>query len=185
MTTLLRKRSRLFLVLGAALAGSLIVAAAAYALTAPSFKYSSPKTGYLRVSHMDFIPNVTFAQWSQSHTSGLTTAGNSCFNAGVDLPVRSKVQSVTWYYKSGATNDFEGSFRMNQLATGVGSPIVGPVFPVEDSGLPTSVTLEVPPTLQRVTVGRAYWVEACPGNNGDGSAFFGARIKYTYTSAGS
>ena len=74
---------------------------------------------------------------------------------------------------------------MNQLATGVGSPIVGPVFPVEDSGLPTSVTLEVPPTLQRVTVGRAYWVEACPGNNGDGSAFFGARIKYTYTSAGS
>jgi hypothetical protein len=185
MATFIRNRSRLVVLLSAGLAGSLVLAATAYALTASSFKYSSAKTGYLRVSHMDFIPNVNFAQWSQSHTSGLTTAGNSCFNAGVDLPVGAKVKTVTWFYQSGATKEFEGSFRMNQLGTGVGSPIVGPVFPDEDSGLPTSVTLEVPPTLQRVRAGRAYWVEACPGNNGDGSAFFGARIKYTYTSAGS
>ena len=73
---------------------------------------------------------------------------------------------------------------MNQLATGVGSPIIGPVFPAEDSGLPTSVTRRVAATKQRVTAGRAYWLEACPGGMGDG-AFFGARIKYTYTSAGS
>ena len=36
--------------------------------------------------------------------------------------------------------------------------------------------------MQRVTSGRAYWVEACPGSDG---AFYGASIKYTYTSAGS
>jgi hypothetical protein len=184
MATLIRRRGRLVVLLGFALAGSLVIAAAAYALTATSFKYSSPKTGYLRVSHMDFNPNATFAQWSQSHTSGLTTAANSCFNAGVDLPVGSKVKSVTWYYQSGPSSDFEGSFRMNQLATGVGSPIIDAVTPVEDSGLPTSVTRRVPSTLQRVTARRAYWLEACPGQGGDG-AFFGARIKYTYTSAGS
>jgi hypothetical protein len=31
--------------------------------------------------------------------------------------------------------------------------------------------------MQRVTSGRAYWVEACPGSDG---AFYGASIKYTY-----
>jgi hypothetical protein len=179
-----RVQKRRTLVVFAALAGALVLAATAYALTARSFKYTSPKTGYLRVSHMDFTPNVTGAQWSQSHTSGLTTAANSCFNAGVDLPLGSKVKSVTWFYKSGASSDFEGSFRMNQLGMGVGSPIIGPVTPAEDSGVPTSVTRKVPQTLQRVRFGRAYWVEACPGQGGDG-AFFGARIKYTYTSAGS
>jgi hypothetical protein len=184
MATLIRRRSRLVVLLVFALAGSLLIAAAAYALTASSFKYSSPKTSYVRVSHMDFNPNVTSAQWTQSHTSGLTTAGDSCFNAGVDLPAGSKVKSVTWYYKSGASSDFEGSFRMNQLATGVGSPIIDAVTPADDSDVPTSVTRKVAPTKRLVTRGRAYWLEACPGQSGDG-AFFGARIKYTYTSAGS
>lgn len=122
MATFIRNRSRLVFLLSAGLAGSLVLAATAYALTASSFKYSSPKTGYLRVSHMDFIANNNGSQWSQSLTTGLTTAANSCFNAGVDLPVGAKVKTVTWFYQSGATRDFEGSFRMNQLGTGVGSP---------------------------------------------------------------
>jgi len=182
MPTLMR-RSRVVFLLGAALVVSLIAAATAYALTADSFKYSKPKTVYVRVSHMAFTANTDFVTWSQSLTDGLTTrGGNGCFNAGVDLPVRSEVKSVTWYYRSGVGSDLEATFHMNQLGSGVGSDIVGPVFPAEDSDVPTSVTLNVPAKKQIVTSGRAYWVEACPGNDG---ALFGARIKYTYTSAGS
>jgi hypothetical protein len=55
---------------------------------------------------MAFTANAHFAQWSQSLTTGLTTATGSCFNAGVNLPVRSKVKSVTWYYQSAAIEDF-------------------------------------------------------------------------------
>ena len=176
----IRSRNKLVLVLGAALVVSLIAAAAAYALTAKSFRYSKPKTGYVRVSHMAFTANADFVTWNQSLTTGLH--GSGCFNAGVNLPVGSKAKSVTWYYQSGAASDLEGSFRSNQLATGVGTPVIGPVTPAEDSGVPTSVTRNVPSKKQLVTAGRAYWVEACPGNDG---AFFGARVKYTYTSAGS
>jgi hypothetical protein len=182
MSTLIRRRSRLVVLLGAALVGSLVIVAAAYALTASSFKYSSPKTGYVRISHMAFTANVHVAQWTQSLTLGLSSPTHNCFNAGVSLPVGSKVKSVTWYYRSGASDDLEGSFRRNQLATGVGSPIIGPVTPAEDSDVPTSVTRRVPAAEQPVRAGRAYWVEACPGSDGH---FFGARVKYTYTSAGS
>jgi hypothetical protein len=178
----IRKRRGLALFLAIAAVVALTAAGAAYALTAFSFKYASPKTSYVRISHMAFTANAHFVEWSQSHTTGLTSATGGCFNAGVNLPVRSKVKSVTWYYQSAATEDFEGSFRRNQLATGVGSPIIGPVTPADDSDLPTSVTRRVPAAEQLVGTGRAYWVEACPGSDGH---FFGARIKYTYTSAGS
>jgi hypothetical protein len=135
------------------------------------------------VSHMAFTAKGNFVTWSQSLTGGLTTnGGNGCFNAGVDLPVGSKVKPVTWYHRSGPASDLEATFHVNRLARGVGSRVIGPFFPTEDSDTPTSLTRNVPSTKQRVTAGRAYWLEACPGNDG---AFFGARIKYTYTSAGS
>jgi O-antigen ligase len=72
--------------LGAALAGSLVIAAAACALTASSFKYSSRQSGYVRLSHMAFTVNTSGDTWSQSHTTGLTTTTNGCFNADADLP---------------------------------------------------------------------------------------------------
>jgi hypothetical protein len=183
MKTFLRVRKRLALVLGAALVAGLLAAAAAYALTAKSFRYGEPKTGYVRVSHMAFTANADFVTWGQSLTDGLSTrGGNGCFNAGVDLPVGSKVKSVTWYYRSGPASDIETAFHVNRLARGIGSRVIGPFSPIEDSDTPTSLTIDVPSNKQLVTAGRAYWVEVCPGSDG---AFFGARVKFTYTSAGS
>jgi hypothetical protein len=55
-------------------------------------------------------------------------------------------------------------------------------FPSNDANTPTSVTINIPSTKQAVTADHAYGVGVCPGSSG---VFYGAKIKYTYTSAGS
>jgi hypothetical protein len=52
----------------------------------------------------------------------------------------------------------------------------------DNPGTITSATGHVPAAKQRVRAGRAYQIDVCPGSGGH---FYGARVKYTYMSAGS
>jgi hypothetical protein len=174
-------RRRLAVFLGIAAALALIAAGAAYALTASSFKYSSAKTSYVRVHALAFAPGASGLSYFNGADSGLTAPGGGCFVAGVDLPVGSLVKSVTFYYKSGAGSNLTGQLWRMQLSTAV-APFIAAVGPSNDAGTPTSVTATVAAANQLVTRGRAYGVGVCPGSDGN---FYGARIKYTYTSAGS
>lgn len=161
---------------------SLMAAGAAYALTASSFKYSSPKTGYVRVSHMDFTPDGNNTTYFTSWPGGLSDSGDGCFNAGVDLPVGSRVKSITFFYDSGPGSEFFGRFLRMQLATGDGLDITPNAQPADDSETVQAVTVNVGAANQDVKAGRSYGVGVCPGSDG---TFYGAKIKYTYTSAGS
>jgi hypothetical protein len=181
--TITRSKRRLFLVLAAAGALALVVVGAAYALTANSFKYSSVKTGYVTVSHMDFAPDsgsstTHFNSWS----GGLTDSGGNCLNAGTNLPQGSKVKSITFFYKSGAGSEFFGRFVRMNLGTGAGVDIAPAVNPANDLGTASSVASSVAAVNQPVTRAFSYGVGACPGSDG---TFLGARIKYTFTNAGS
>jgi hypothetical protein len=178
----IRTRRRLALFLGMAVLVAFGAAGAAYALTAKSFKYSSPKTGYVRISHLAFAPDGFGGNYLNVAYNGLSTPGSdACLTAGVDLPVGSRVRSITFYFKSGPSTDFHGVFWRMRLATGTPLFLAG-VLPHINSGTPTSATDGVPAVSQPVTAGRAYGVYVCPGSDG---TFFGARVKYTYTSAGS
>jgi hypothetical protein len=88
---------------------------------------------------------------------------------------------VIRYYRSGPASDFYGDFRRMQLSTEVSLSLAN-VNPSNNAGTPASVTKNVAAVNQPVTAARAYGVGVCTGNDG---SFFGARIKYTYTSAGS
>jgi len=177
----IRKRRRLALFFGIGALVALVAAGAAYALTANSFRYSSPKTGYVRVSHMAFAPDGPGFAYHNQWTGGLTSTGDGCLNAGVELPAgASRVKAVTFYFESGPASDFYGELRRRQLATGGNQAFSA--NPSNNAGTLTSVTVAVPAVQQPVTAGRAYGLGVCPGSDG---TFFGARIKYTYTSAGS
>jgi hypothetical protein len=182
MRSQLLSKRRLVVALAVVGAIALIAVGAAYALTASSFKYSSPKTGYVRVSHMDFIVDGSGETYSVSWSDGLTATSGNCLNAGVDLPAGSLVKSITYYYKSGAASNFFGRFLRMQLATGTGLDLTAFATPTDDSGTVQAVTVNVPAANQGVTAGRSYGVGVCPGSDG---TFYGARIRYTYTSAGS
>jgi hypothetical protein len=182
----IRRRRRLALFLGIGGLVALTAAGAAYALTASSFKYSSAKTGYVKVSQGAFAPDSSpSGGHTNSWTDGLSAAGG-CLNAGFELPAgASSVKAVTFYYKSPAGSDFLGQFWATQLTTGEGLQLAS-AFPSNDADTPTSVTADVATINQPVTTGRAYGLRVCPGTDfNDSGAFYGAKIKYTYTSAGS
>jgi hypothetical protein len=180
--TILKSKRRISLVLAAVGVLALIAVGAAYALTASSFKYSTAKTGYVTVSPMDFAPDSDNASYFNNWATGLADSSGGCHNAGVNLPQGSKVKSITFFYKSGVGSEFFGRFVRMRLGTGVGADIVTAVSPANDLGTASSVTSNVGAANQPVSASFAYGVGVCPGS--DGTAL-GARIKYTYTSAGS
>ena len=55
--TILQSKRRVYLALAGVALLALIVVGTAYAITSGSFKYSSTKTGYISVSHMDMSPD--------------------------------------------------------------------------------------------------------------------------------
>jgi hypothetical protein len=180
--TILSSKRRLSLTLAAAGALALVVVGAAYALTANSFNYSSAKTSYITVSPMDFAPDGDNTTYFNSWSGGLADSSGGCHNAGVNLPQGSKVKSVTYFYKSGAASEFFGRFVRMRIGTGVGTDIITAVNPVNDLTTASAVTANVGAVNQPVSATFAYGVGVCPGSDG---TFLGARIKYTYKSAGS
>jgi len=176
-----RTHRRLSLFLGITALIALVVAGAAYALTAKSFKYSNPKTGYQRVHNMAFAPLRLDENYTNSWNNGLFSGLGACLNAGVDLPIGSRVKAITFYFKSGATSDFFGAFWRRELSTG-GATQLAQVNPPNDANAPPSFTVNIPAGKQVVAAKHAFGIGVCPGTN---NVFYGARVKYTYTSAGS
>jgi hypothetical protein len=175
------KRRRLAFLLGVAAVVALLGASAAYALTAKSFRYDSPKIGYVRVHNMAFAPFNLDDNYTNSWPNGLFSGLGACLNAGVDLPPGSRVKAITFYFKSNTSSDLFGVLMRRRLSTG-GATELARATPVNDANTPTSVTVNVPGTKQAVTADHAFGVGVCPGTD---NFFYGARIKYTYTSAGS
>ena len=181
--TILKSRRRVYLALASVGLLALIVVGTAYAITSSSFKYSSTKTGYLSVSNMDFIPDSDNADYFNGWGDGLVDAQGECFNAGINLPSGAKIKSVTWFYESGAASEFFGRFTRMDGPTATGLDLVPSVSPLNDTGSPSSVTRNVPAANQAVNNAKySYGIGACPGSDG---VFNGARVKYTYKTAGS
>ena len=176
----IHKRRRLAVFLGIAVGLALIAAGAAYALTAKSFKYSSPRTGFVIVGHMAFHPDGSSGA-GVNGANGLETDTDTCFNAGFDLPPSaSRVRAITYYFKSGPSSDLMATLSRRHLATAGSIGFI--VNPANDAGTPASVTDAIPAIFQPVKPDRAYGITVCPGNDGN---FYGAKVKYTYNSAGS
>jgi hypothetical protein len=185
--TILQSKRRVYLALAGVALLALIVVGTAYAITSGSFKYSSTKTGYVSVSNMDMIPDSPNTTYFNSWTGGLSDSGNGCFNAGVNLPQGAKVKSIRYTYSSPVNSEFFGRFVRMNLDSGNGVDIIDPVSPTNDTGNVAKVTGNVHSNQQNVDNTKfAYGVGVCPGSDGtDDGVFFGARIKYTYKTAGS
>ena len=94
-----------------------------------------------------------------------------------------KVKSIRYTYASDTGSEFFGRFIRGNLDNGNGVDIIDSVTPANDTNTPAKVTANVHSNQQGVDNSKyAYGVGVCPGSDG---TFFGARIKYTYKTAGS
>jgi hypothetical protein len=167
-------RSIVVLVTGI-LVGSLLLSVAS-ALTASNFTYSSKKTGYQVLTPADMLKGNSGLGWTMSET-GLTGAG--CSWGPVHLPQGSHFASATFYETEGVSAPLElVIFRVN-LATGGTKQVV--LMPATD-GSRQSFAVAVPKTWNTIdNATYEYMLQVCHDTDG---VFHGARVKYTYTSAG-
>jgi hypothetical protein len=174
----IRKKQRWSLVLGVAIV-ALIAVGAAYAITSSSFTYSKAKTGYFVVGPLAFHPGADGRIWTSDGNNGLTTNGG-CFIASVNLPAGAKVKSAQVFFRS-VVGAFALELWRTKPSAGNGAMIADKIS-LDTSGNLMSMTASVPSAKQAVSPDYAYALRICEGN---GDHLYGAKVKYTYTSAGS
>ena len=170
-------------VLAAFLIGAMSVGTAV-AITSKAFRYSKPKTGWLSIHPADMAPdNIAdpAKDYFNSWGGRLRNEDQSrCFNTGINLPQKAKIQSVTFYYESDATSEFFGYLFRLPLGD-KGEDDLAVAEPKTDTPGIQSITIDVPTDKQTVKNKKyAYAMGVFPYL---GSTFNGARITYTYRSA--
>ena len=177
-----RLRSRL---LGSTSVGLVIVLALSgtvAALTATDFTYSTTKTGYYSIHPMDMAPEGNGA--ASNYSIGYINAelfGTGCYSTGVHVPQGSRITQLVVAYSSGVGDDPGFFLYRSALSNGSFTGLVD----VEVQDDTDTRKLAVLPILGGPSlvsnIGFTYGFAACPGLSG---IFNGARIAYTYTSAG-
>jgi hypothetical protein len=157
----------------------------ASALTSSSFTYSAVRTGYYSVNPMDVAPdslgntaNDYFSNWP---TFLANNDPGRCFDTGVHLPQGARIVQITFWYKSDNTSQFYGELDRLNVLTGGHSTLTS-TTPMNDANTRTYTTKRISRSVNIVDNKTfSYAIGVCPR---PGSPFMGARIKYTYTSAG-
>jgi len=169
---------------GFVLAGILIglmLSGGAHAIVYGAFRYSKPQTGYLTISPASFVPASNSAVYGNDGSSIVTT-GQQCFSAGVNLPQDAKITQLAMWYSKNDDTSVQLSLSRSEPAlfntTGIAS-----LSPVNTGGTGKAAAVNITNTsLQTVNnIRYMYIVNNCVS---DQEFFAGARIKYTYTTAG-
>jgi len=179
-------RSRL---LGSAATGFIAVLAlggTGGAVTSPDFTYSSTKTGFFTIHPMAMAPDSHIGQYGIEYADAkLTDKGSdSCYSTGVNLPHGSRItQLIIWYSSPATANSNPRPYlRRVGVVDGSQTALVNEAFIVDDTDTRKMAVLPIIGGSSLVSnAGFAYGFGICPGAGG---GFLGARIAYTYTSAG-
>ena len=170
-------------IFAAGVVATLVLSGTAIAITDTSFTYSSVKTGYLTISPMDLAPGTDEVATGDYDVTGSRLAHRGlggCYNTGVNLPQNARITTVQTYYRSN-TNSSSFALVRNYLATDTLEWLAWAALPDTDMSR-TSVTSTVSSAARTVWNNvYSYGFEVCLAAP---DSFGGARITYTYTSAG-
>jgi hypothetical protein len=177
--TNLKSSSRKAIAYGAI--GALFASGAAFAITDTTFTYSSPKTGYYGISNLGVAPNSPSADFVNPGQSG-GLDGTGCFHRGVNLPQGAVVTGLIVYYAAIDEDDVVVTLKRQRLSDGNEQNIASKAMTNDLSGMRASDT--APITASRATIANGQYNYGFMVCTDSGGSFFGARITYTYTSAG-
>jgi hypothetical protein len=169
---------------GIALAGIVIgimLSGGAHAIVNGAFRYSTPQTGYLTIPAAAFIPAANGAVYTNDGNA-IRTTGDQCFTTGVNLPQDAKIaQLAMWFSKNDAT-PVTLSLDRAELQT-FNFTTVASLSPGNTGGVGKSIAMNVTDTTKQTVnnIRYMYYINHCIS---DQEFFVGARIKYTYTTAG-
>jgi hypothetical protein len=173
--------SRLGTGLAAGATGALLLSGVAYAITSNSFDYSVPKTGWLSVNAAAMVPeHEGLSYTNRVLSSSLEASGPGCFQGAVNFPDRAKIngflvwsaetspgQMVFYLFRNRLSNGTENSIVAADSTDTSGRRVLGR-YPIRGSAVIANDTF-------------SYGLAVC--FNGP-ATFYGARVTYTYETAG-
>lgn len=155
----------------------------ALAVTSRDFTYSSVKTGYYTIHPAAMVPSASSSQYG-INVSGSILGGNGCFVTGVNLPQGAIITLVTVWARSDSSGiGPTASLFRNTPANGGSATIANKNFD-DDSDTRRGFSVSVPASNPARLVNNSnqtFGFETCVTT---GTLFYGARITYTYRSAG-
>jgi len=169
---------------GAAVAS--VIGGAAVAVTSPDFTYSATKTGYYTIHPSGLVPYADGLDYFVEHGPPRLFqhgASNGCYETNVNLPHGSRITQLAVWFRSPPASPNRPSVLLLRTTLSDGSWTLLSNYNIpDDSNTRKLAVIPIAGGSSLVSnIGFAYGFAFCPGPGGD---FFGARIAYTYTSAG-
>jgi hypothetical protein len=165
-----------------AIAG-LFLSGVAYAVTSNVFRYSVPKTGWYSINPSDLSPDFEGRTYTINYTSGSIASNSSgCFQTGLHLPDRATITGLSAWSQEGTDSGVEVWIFRERLSDGLGDNLLKD-FSHDTSGLRVGKLYQISGPAARIN-NRAYSYGFAICLNNATSAFYSARIAYTYDNAG-
>ena len=161
-------------------AGALLLTGVAYAVSSTDFTYSTAKTGYFNIAPASLTPVVNGLTFGVG-ANPAEAESNGCLIAGVHLPDQAQISSVSVYYAANTVGGVTFAFDRDAPATGNAIRLAQGLS--NNSNVRSSALLHVQRSLGTVnnrTFSYAFTVCFSDTNQ----RFYGARVNYSYTSAG-
>jgi hypothetical protein len=172
------------LIAATALLATVFLGGTAEAITDTVFKYSTVQTGYLTVPAAAFVSESSADQFAQNGvTIQPATTNTLCMDAPVNLPEGAKMTTIgVWYATNGGLMQVQ-MFRQN-LSTGTNVTLARRVL-ADTAGSRAQANLAVTGAGQIIkNEAFSYDLNFCT-QGATANKFYSARIRYTYSTAGS
>jgi hypothetical protein len=167
----------------ALLTGALL-SPAAQAITDTTFRYTTPRIGYLQIPPAAFTPtNTNYFLANSGQTIGPAMAGTACFYAPINLPDAATLTRLTFWYTRANGTQFDLVVYRQRMSDGDLDSVFAPSAAVTGTDRQAR-SVDVADQEVEVVDNRDYnyWIRFCAESSG--TFFYGARISYSYTNAG-
>jgi hypothetical protein len=175
--------ARRLTIAAATIAAAMSVAAGSQAATDVIYKYKTPKTGAIQVSPAAMTPDSGGYDYSIhfAPASLVVHASTGCFIAPVNLPQGAVITTFTVLYSSDSVDGINVRLLRNKLADGSNDELADPTMG-DTKGKRKALNAPIDPDLGLINnTMYNYSVGTCVSVD---TAFYGARLIYTYTNAG-
>lgn len=176
---------RTLIVAAGSLAAIVSIAAVAQAATDTIYRYTTPKTGSFSISPLQLTPNSNTVAYSVDFVDGGRIQGTGCFTTGVHLPQGATMTGLTTFWSStlggGGTVGPSYTLIRSTLNNGVATVVASGTAP-NNTGGRKHFNANINAGTGLVNNNQNFYTfEICMGAS---DTFYGARISYTYTTAG-
>jgi hypothetical protein len=160
----------------------IVLGGAAHAVTDTIFKYTNPRTGFFTIDPMALSVDDDNRSYTIDYANG-NISGAGCFSTGLNLPNGSTITALTVWIASGAGTDPNFVLLRRDLGTGNADFLLNHVDVHDDSTQRTAHIFKFTNSATaKVDNTHTFAFAVCLP---DATNFFlGARVAYTYTTAG-